>query len=222
MFVAPKVVSYWFRSWTGEPDQRSIVFQKVPGPFLQPEGKLDKNGKPLKFHRDLDSDWVVQKDIPHYGIKEHASVDTNHGFVLATTMTPASINDTNYLPYCTAFSRHTKQPIEIVYADKEYAGKPNRDCLALNNVADGIMRKDSTTAKLTDYEIKWNKGIFTPLNSEGRFNRGPRFDISLNSISELAIFTMVLKEHALQTSVKTSLMPGSAKLHSTSQGDWKS
>ena len=62
----------------------------------RPKGKLDKNGKPLKFQRDLYSDWVVQKDIPHYGLKEHASVDTIHGFVLATTMTPASVNDTNY------------------------------------------------------------------------------------------------------------------------------
>ena len=124
-----------------------------------PEGKLDKNGKPLKFHRDLDSDWVVQKDTPHYGLKEHASVDTKHGFVLATTMTPASINDTNYLKYCTIFSRHTKQKINKVYADKGYAGKPNRDFLALNKIDDGIMRKDSTTAKLTDYEINRNKKI---------------------------------------------------------------
>ena len=124
-----------------------------------PEGKLDKNGNPLKFHRDLDADWVVQKDTPHYGLKEHTSVDTNHGFVLATTMTPASVNDTNYLKYCTIFSRHTKQKIKKVYADKGYAGKPNRDFLALNNIADGIMRKDSTTAKLADYEINRNKKI---------------------------------------------------------------
>jgi IS5 family transposase len=124
-----------------------------------PEGKLDKNGKPLKFHRDLDSDWVVQKDTPHYGLKEHTSVDTNHGFVLATTLTPASVNDTNYLKYCTIFSRHTKNKIKKVYADKGYAGKPNRDFLALNNIADGIMRKDSTTAKLTAHEINRNKKI---------------------------------------------------------------
>jgi IS5 family transposase len=124
-----------------------------------PEGKLDKNGKPLKFHRHLDSDWVVQKDIPHYGLKEHAGVDTKHGFVLATTMSPASVNDTNYLPYCTVYSRHTKQPIEKVFADKAYAGKPNRDFLALSKIADGIMRKDSTTAKLTEQEIKRNKNI---------------------------------------------------------------
>jgi IS5 family transposase len=124
-----------------------------------PEGRLDKNGKPLKFSRDLDSDWVVQKDAPHYGLKEHASVDINHGFVLATTMTPASVNDTNYLPYCTVYSRHTKQSIEKVFADKGYAGKPNRDFLALNNIDDGIMRKESTTAKLTDYEKDRNKKI---------------------------------------------------------------
>ena len=85
-----------------------------------PDGKLDKNGKSLKFHRDLDSDWVVQKDLPHYGLKEHASVDINHGFILATTMTPASVNDTSYLQYCTVFSRHTKQKIQKVYADKGY------------------------------------------------------------------------------------------------------
>ena len=38
-----------------------------------PEGKLDKNGKPLKFCRDLESDWTVKNDIPHYGLKEHAA-----------------------------------------------------------------------------------------------------------------------------------------------------
>ena len=124
-----------------------------------PEGKLDKNGKPLKFHRDLDSDWVVQKDTPHYGLKEHTSVDSKHGFVLTTTITTASVNDTNYLKYCTIFSRHTKNKIKKVYADKGYAGKPNRDFLALNNIADGIMRKDSTTAKLTAHEINRNKKI---------------------------------------------------------------
>ena len=124
-----------------------------------PEGKLDKNGKPLKFCRDLQSDWTVKNDVPHFGLKEHTSVDTNHGFVLATTMTPASVHDTNYLKYCTIFSRHTKQKIKKVYADKGYAGKPNRDFLALNKINDGIMRKDSTTAKLTEFEINRNKKI---------------------------------------------------------------
>ena len=46
-----------------------------------------------------------------------------------------------------------------MFADKGYAGKPNRDFLALSNIADGIMRKDSTTAKLTKYEKERNKKI---------------------------------------------------------------
>ena len=60
-----------------------------------PEGRLDKNGTPLKFSRDLESDWTIKNNTPHYGLKEHASVDTNHGFILTTTVTPASVNDTN-------------------------------------------------------------------------------------------------------------------------------
>ena len=39
-----------------------------------PEGKLDKNGNPLKFHRDLESNWTIKNDDPHYGLKELAPV----------------------------------------------------------------------------------------------------------------------------------------------------
>ncbi|MBI4619851.1 MAG: transposase [Desulfobacterales bacterium] len=79
-----------------------------------------KHGGPLKFFRDMGSDWTVKNDKPHYGIKEHASVDINHGFILATTMTPASHHDSLYLPHCTAASCHPDKPIKKVYADKGY------------------------------------------------------------------------------------------------------
>ena len=124
-----------------------------------PEGKLDKDGKPLKFSRDLESDWTVKNNKPHYGQKEHTSVDTNHGFVLATDITPASVHDSQYLPYCVAASRHTEEPIGKVYADKGYSGKPNRQFLALNKIDDGIMRKDTRSTKLTAYEKERNKQI---------------------------------------------------------------
>jgi len=142
-----------------------------------------------KFSRDLESDWTVKNDIPHFGIKEHAAIDAKHGFVLATTITPASIHDTNYLQYCTVFSRHTKQPIKKVYADKGYAGKPNRDFLAENKISDGIMRKDSTTAKLTDLEIERNK-----LLSKTRYIVEQYFGIShLHDRAKRARFTTIVK-----------------------------
>ena len=122
-----------------------------------PEGKLDKNGNPLKSSRDLESDWIVKNDKPHYGFKEHASVDVDYGFVLSTELTPASVSDSIYLPYCVATSCHTETPIKKVYADKGYYGKPNSGFLHMNHIADGIMRKDTKSTKLTDYEKERNK-----------------------------------------------------------------
>lgn len=154
-----------------------------------PEGKLDKNGKPLKFSRDMESDWTIKNDKPHYGLKEHASIDVNHGFILAATLTPASVNDSNLLPYCTVYSRHTKQSLEKVYADKGYFGKPNRDFLSMNNIADGIMRKNTTTAKLTSYEKKCNKKI-----SKVRYVVEQYFGIShLHDEAYRARFTTIIK-----------------------------
>ena len=154
-----------------------------------PEGKLDKNGNPIKFHRDLDSNWTIKNDEPHYGLKEHTSTDTNHGFVLSTKMTPVSVSDTNYLPYCTVYSRHTKQQISKVFADKGYSGKPNRDFLALNHIDDGIMRKNTTTAKLTNFEIKRNKEI-----SKVRYIVEQYFGLShLHDGAKRARFTKIFK-----------------------------
>jgi len=123
-----------------------------------PEGKLDKNGNPRKFTRDLDSDWTIKNDEAHFGLKEHTSVDTKNGFILATTLSPSSHHDSKYLPYVIIYSMHTDK-IHAAYADKGYAGAPNREFLALNDIKDCIMRKDSINAKLTDFEIKRNKAI---------------------------------------------------------------
>jgi IS5 family transposase len=154
-----------------------------------PEGKLDKNGNPLKYQRDLESDWTVKNDAPHYGLKEHASVDVNNGFVLATMMTPASHHDSPYLPWCTIYSLHTDQILEKVYADKGYFGEPNRNFLTLNKIEDGIMRKDTSTAKLTEYEKERNKKI-----SKKRYIVEQYFGLShLHDRAKRAKFTTIIK-----------------------------
>ena len=107
----------------------------------------------------MEADWTIKNDSPHYGLKEHASVDIKNGLILATTLTEASIHDTNYLPYLTLASCHTEEPIEKVYADKGYFGEPNRSFLNLNKIKDGIMRKDTKTARITEIEVERNKQI---------------------------------------------------------------
>lgn len=154
-----------------------------------PEGKLDKNGNLLKFSRDLDSDWTVKNNKPHYGLKEHASVDTNHGFVLSTDLTPASVHDSTYLPFCVATSCHTQNPIKKVFADKGYYGEPNSGFLHMNGIADGIMRKDTRSTKLTDYEKERNKEI-----SKKRYIVEQYFGLShLHGHAFRARFTRIVK-----------------------------
>ncbi len=125
----------------------------------KPSGNLDKNGNTLKFSRDIESDWTIKNDTPHFGLKEHAAVDTNYGFVLATEITPASHHDSPYLPFCVAASCHTNEPIKKVYADKGYFGKNNREFLHMNNIADGIMTKATRGTELTPFEKERNKVI---------------------------------------------------------------
>jgi len=154
-----------------------------------PEGRVDKNGNPLKFSRDIESDWTIKNDIPHYGLKEHASVDVQSGFILATTLTPASEHDSKYLPYLTIASCHTKDPIKKVYGDKGYYGHPNRAFLSMNGIKDGIMRKDTTTAKLTELETERNKRI-----SKKRYIVEQYFGLShLHDGAYRARFTTILK-----------------------------
>ena len=86
-------------------------------------------------------------------------MDVENGLILSTNVTPASHSDSPYLPYATIYSMHSDQKIEVVYADKEYAGAPNRNFLSMNKIADGIMRKNNINAVLTETEIERNKSI---------------------------------------------------------------
>jgi transposase, IS5 family len=156
-----------------------------------PDGKLDKNGNPLKFGRDIESNWTVKNDKPYFGLKEHAAVDAKYGFVLTTVLSQASVNDTNYLAYCTLYSRHIKHRLAIVYADKGYHGEPNRSFLAMNELKDGIMRKDEKNAKLTELEINRNKKI-----SKTRYIVEQYFGLShLHDNGQRARFTTIDKNH---------------------------
>ncbi len=74
-------------------------------------------------------------------------------------MTPVSEHDTKYLPYLALASCHTEEPIKKIYADKGYFGQPNWVFLNLNAIEGGIMRKDTTTAKLKKFERERNKVI---------------------------------------------------------------
>jgi IS5 family transposase len=117
--------------------------EKLKKESQNPDSKIDKGRSTKRFSRDLDSDWTIKNYKAHYGLKEHAAVDTQHGFILSTILSPASHYDSTYLPMTVCPGIHTADKIKAIYADKGYAGEPNRKFLALNNIEYGIMRKDS-------------------------------------------------------------------------------
>ncbi|MCF8096173.1 MAG: transposase [Desulfobacteraceae bacterium] len=79
--------------------------------------------------------------------------------------------------------------VQRSHADKGYAGEPNRKFLALNDIEDGIMRKDSSNARLTDFEIIRNKAI-----SKYRYIVEQYFGISrLHDNGGRARFTQIMK-----------------------------
>jgi IS5 family transposase len=120
------------------------------------EGNLDRTGKPLKFKSDVDSNWVVRDEVPFYGMKEHAAIDVESGLILSTYMTKASENETNYLQSTAVRGMQGKHKPPKVYADKGYCSQGNREFLHMNEMADGIMRKDYRNAKLTELEHQRN------------------------------------------------------------------
>jgi IS5 family transposase len=150
----------------------------------------DETGKPAKFQRDVESDWTVKNDKPHFGMKEHAGVDVKSGLVLSSIISKASEHDTNYLQAVVVKGIHGDSLPPRVFADKGYHGAPNRKFLSRNGISDGIMRKDEVNAKLTEKETRRNRRI-----SKVRYIVGQYFGLTaLHSWSGRARFTTLAKE----------------------------
>jgi IS5 family transposase len=80
--------------------------------------------------------------------------------------------------------------LPVVYADKGYHGQPNREFLHINDMKDGIMRKDERNAKLTELEITRNKKI-----SKVRYKIEQYFGVTaLHQGASRARFTTLAKE----------------------------
>ncbi len=172
--------------------------------------KQDITKKPMKFGRDLESDWTKRKEVPFYGMKEHASVDVKSDLVMSTLLSKASEHDTNYFSYVVIKGIHTRKLPPKVYADKGYHGHANREFLHINEMADGIMRKDERNAILTKLEIERNKKI-----AKVRYKIEQYFGVTaLHQGAGRARFTTLVKEgwdrlcHAIAFNIKRSYLAG--------------
>jgi IS5 family transposase len=172
--------------------------------------KQDKSKEPMKFGRDLESDWTKRKEVLFHGMKEHASIDVNSGLLMSILLSKASEHDTNYFQYVVIKGIHTKKLPPKVYADIGYHGHANREFLHINDMADGIVRKDERNAILTELEIERNKMI-----SKVRYKSEQYFGVTaLYQGAGQARFATLVKEgwdrlcHAIAFNIKRSYLTG--------------
>jgi hypothetical protein len=86
---------------------------------------FSKNGWSLKEGGMGSKKSAKKNETPHCGLKEHASVNVESEFVLATTMTPASVHDTHCLLYLTLASCHT--------------GEQSRRCMQVRDIMGSLI-----------------------------------------------------------------------------------
>lgn len=67
--------------------------------------------------------------------------------------------DMNYFEYVVIKSTQTGKILPVVYADKGYHGQLNPEYMHINDMKDGIMRKDERNTRITGVEIERNKII---------------------------------------------------------------
>lgn len=136
-------------------------------------------------------------------------MDVISGLVRSKLLSPASDHDTNYLQYVVVNGIHFKKLPSKVYADKGYHGQANREFLHINDIADGIMRKDKRNATLTQLEIERNKMI-----SKVRYKIEQYFGVTaLHQGAGLARFTTMAEGwdrlcHAMAFNIKRSYRAG--------------
>lgn len=127
---------------------------------LLPEDREEPEAEPgvtVTYSDDTDAAWLRKGRKAYYGYKMHVATDSRDGFVLGGHVTPANHSDIRELP------RLLKEvPLPhggVVFADKGYSSRSNREQLARNGFCDGIMSKAQRGVPLSGIERRVNRLI---------------------------------------------------------------
>lgn len=115
------------------------------------------NNCQVSYSSDEEAKWLKKGKNYYYGYKAHISVDSEHGFILGGHATPANVSDT--VEFESLVEESSLDSGSIVFADKGYASKSNREYLDCNDYIDGIMIKNKKHQRITELDKKINKLI---------------------------------------------------------------
>ena len=133
----------------------------VDATIIQTAGGIQKKSIEIKENgevidspasKDEDAKWTIKNGHWHLGYKLHMRTN-EEGFVEQVDVTPANAADVNHLE-----SVLDDVPMNtVVYADKGYDSKYNRELLRERGLRDGIMRKSHRGCALSREDIERNK-----------------------------------------------------------------
>lgn len=140
-----------------------------------------------------------------FGYKLHVAVDAGSGLVRGLATTPANVQEIK-------LARDLIQGDELaVYADRGYDAGWLHDDLATRGIADGVMRRNLPSRRLSEVEIERNHALslrrraveklFGTLKRSYRLARVPHFSLARNATTlALACFAFNLRRwHAIDT-----------------------
>jgi len=108
----------------------------------------------VTYSDDADAAWLRKGNKAYYGYKKHVVTDSRDGFVLGGHVTPANHSDVKELPRL--LQDVPLPPGGVVFADKGYSSRANREQLVRNGFCDGIMSKAHRGLPLSRVERRVN------------------------------------------------------------------
>lgn len=122
--------------------------------------KPDKqlNGQAGISETDPEAEWTRRGKKSYFGYKAHLAVDQTTDIIRKAKLTSANVNEGLMLAMMICDDE------EMVYADKQYDSRRNREILNSKCIKDGLMKKGCMNRKVTQDEKDRNK-LLAPIRA---------------------------------------------------------
>ncbi|BAI80204.1 transposase, IS4 family [Deferribacter desulfuricans SSM1] len=146
-------------------DATVIEAKSRPNKCIEPKNEEESSSKEetakegdvdINYSREEEASWLKKGNEVYYGYKAHVVSDAIDGFILAVNMTGANVHESGCLESLISELRDKGYNVPIVFADKGYSSKKNRDMLKSKDIEDFIMHKKVKGGKLSELQKKLN------------------------------------------------------------------
>ena len=111
----------------------------------------------VEYSKDKDARWLKKGNKYHFGYKSYVTVDQEDGYIENIHVTAANSAEVKQLE--SSLKNLEKKKNRVLFADKAYTSKANREHLKDLEMIDGIMFKATKNAPLSPFEKAVNRWV---------------------------------------------------------------